>query len=252
MDCRQTFDRRRRDDGRDRRPATAKTGRGSCSCTTATRDSRSGCSRPRERYSASGDATCTRPRSSSRIRGLSNGSRASRCGTCGPTCSACCRPRRAVPPGRSGPRMTVRNGDYDLICIGSPTWWRTMSMPMRSFLKSDEARKLLVGKPFAVFVVCRRIGARTSRTVRKLAEQQGGRYVGRNPFHVSRRPGSLHAVADQLPGVSGQYRDRYLGVRIPPTNIQPEQLEQTRTFASGLADRLFGAGPASPGDGSSR
>jgi len=45
---------------------------------------------------------------------------------------------------------TVRNGDYDLICIGSPTWWQTVSMPMRSFLKSDEARNLLAGRPFAV------------------------------------------------------------------------------------------------------
>src|ERR1700719_1007259 len=40
----------------------------------------------------------------------------------------------------------VRHGDYDLICIGSPTWWRTTSMPLRSFLKSDEGRKILARK----------------------------------------------------------------------------------------------------------
>ena len=39
---------------------------------------------------------------------------------------------------------------------------------------------------------------------------------------------------------SGEYRDRYMGIRIPTTNVQPEQLEQTRWFASALADRLFG------------
>jgi hypothetical protein len=39
---------------------------------------------------------------------------------------------------------------------------------------------------------------------------------------------------------SGQYREKYLGVRIPGTNVQPEQLEQTRTFAGALADRVFG------------
>ena len=58
---------------------------------------------------------------------------------------------------------TVRNADYDLILIGSPTWWHTVSMPLRSFLKSDEARKLLSGKPFAVFVVCRSFGAKPRR-----------------------------------------------------------------------------------------
>ena len=96
---------------------------------------------------------------------------------------------------------TVRNGDYDLICIGSPTWWQTVSMPMRSFLKSDEARKLLAGKPFAVFVVCRQYWRENFTAVRELGEQQGGRVRRRNPFHVSRRPASLDAVADQLPGV---------------------------------------------------
>jgi hypothetical protein len=39
---------------------------------------------------------------------------------------------------------------------------------------------------------------------------------------------------------SGQYRDRYLGVRIPSTNIQPQQLEQAREFAAEVADQIFG------------
>ena len=37
---------------------------------------------------------------------------------------------------------------------------------------------------------------------------------------------------------SGTYRDRYLGIKIPPTNIRDNQLQIARTFAHGLADRL--------------
>ena len=37
---------------------------------------------------------------------------------------------------------------------------------------------------------------------------------------------------------SGQIRERYLGLRIPPTNLQEHQLEQARGFAGALADRL--------------
>jgi len=37
------------------------------------------------------------------------------------------------------------------------------------------------------------------------------------------------------------YRDRYLGVPIPPTNIQDDQLDTARGFASKLADRLGAA-----------
>jgi menaquinone-dependent protoporphyrinogen IX oxidase len=141
---------------------------------------------------------------------------------------------------------TVRDCDYDLILIGSPTWWDNVSMPLRSFLKSDEARKLLANKPFAVFVVCRQYWRENLEAVRELAEQQGGRYVDEIHFTY---PGdslrSMLALTSYLG--SGEYRKKYLGLRIPPTNVQPEQLEQTRTFAARLADRLFAKSSAVPG-----
>ena len=145
----------------------------------------------------------------------------------------------------------VRNGDYDLICIGSPTWWQTVSMPMRSFLKSDEARKLLVGKPFAVFVVCRRYWRENLAAVRKLARAAGRSVRRRNPFHLSRWPGSLHAVADQLPGSAAVPR---------PVPGRAHSADQHPAGAAGAdADvrvrprgSIVRAGPASPGDGSSR
>jgi len=40
---------------------------------------------------------------------------------------------------------------------------------------------------------------------------------------------------------SGEYRERYLGVKIPPTNIREYHMETARAFANGVADRLFGA-----------
>lgn len=141
--------------------------------------------------------------------------------------------------GAIGTPDAVRNGDYDLICIGSPTWWQTVSMPMRSFLASDEAGNLLAGKPFAVFVVCRQYWRDNVAAVRALAEQQGGGYAGEIHFTY---PGdtlrSMLSLTSYLG--SGQYRKRYLGVRIPPTNVSAEQLQQTQVFAADLADRLFG------------
>ena len=97
-------------------------------------------------------------------------------------------PRPDAPCHRGHPDPDeVRNGDYDLICIGSPTWWGTVKMPMRSFLKSHEARNLLDGKPFAVFVVCRRYWRENLKAFASSAEKKGGRYVGQHPFRVSRR-----------------------------------------------------------------
>ena len=134
---------------------------------------------------------------------------------------------------------TVRNGDYDLICIGSPTWWQTASMPIRSFLKSNEARKLLEGKPFAVFVVCRQYSVENLTAVRELAEQQGGKFV--DEVHFTYPGDTLRSMLSLTSYLgSGKYREKYLGLSIPKTNVQPEQLEQTQKFAAGLAGRLFG------------
>jgi hypothetical protein len=41
----------------------------------------------------------------------------------------------------------------------------------------------------------------------------------------------------------GEVRERYLGVKIPPTNLKPDFLGQAQVFANRLAD---GLGPARP------
>ena len=40
---------------------------------------------------------------------------------------------------------------------------------------------------------------------------------------------------------SGEYRERYLGIKIPPTNLQEHHLQEARTFADGLANRFASA-----------
>jgi hypothetical protein len=46
----------------------------------------------------------------------------------------------------------------------------------------------------------------------------------------------------------GENRERYLGVKIPPTNLKPDYLQQAQAFATGLADRLVqnGQTPSTP------
>jgi menaquinone-dependent protoporphyrinogen IX oxidase len=129
------------------------------------------------------------------------------------------------------------DGDYDLVCIGSPTWWMRTSVPIRSFLKSDAAGRILNGTPFAVFVVCRRYWGFNLRTVRKLGTAQGGRYV--DGAHWSFAGGQVKSLLSLLSYLgSGENREQYLGVKIPPTNLEAGDLDEARAFAAGLADRL--------------
>src|SRR3954469_786026 len=131
----------------------------------------------------------------------------------------------------------VSEGAYDLICIGSPTWWLTACLPIRSFLSSPEAGPILSGKRFTVFVVCRRYWRGSTRTVRKLGTRQGGSYVDGIHFRFAGgQVRSLVALVSYLR--TGQMRARLLGVKIPPTNLQPEHMAAARLFARGLTDDL--------------
>jgi hypothetical protein len=132
----------------------------------------------------------------------------------------------------------VTEREYDLVCIASPTGWLSTNVPIRSFLESEAAGRVLKGKRFAVAVVCRRYWRHNLKTVRRLATARGGVFV--DGIHFRYEGGQVRSLLSLVSYLgSGEYRRRYLGVRIPPTNIQEYHLEAARTFANGLADRLF-------------
>ncbi len=133
----------------------------------------------------------------------------------------------------------AREGDYDLVCFGSPTWFFTTNMPLRSYLKSAEAEKVLAGKRFAVYVVCRRYWSINLKEVRKLATAQGGSYADGTKFQFA--GGQIRSLLSLLSYFGkGEMRERSLGVKIPPTNLKPDFAGQAEAFANKLADSLDG------------
>ncbi len=131
----------------------------------------------------------------------------------------------------------AKDGDYDLVVIGSPTWWIKTSVPVRSWLKSDGAGRILNKTRFAAYVVCRRYWGFNLRGVKKLGSERGGEYV--DGIHFSFAGGQVRSLLSLISYFgAGENRERYLGVKIPPTNLKPDYLGQARAFATGLADGL--------------
>jgi menaquinone-dependent protoporphyrinogen IX oxidase len=140
-------------------------------------------------------------------------------------------------PAMIGIPDVVTEQDYDLVCIGAPTWWLTTDVPIRSFLESDTASRVLNGKPFAVAVPCRRYWRHNLKTVRRLGTDRGGVFA--DGIHFRYRGGQVRSLLSLISYLgSGDYRERYLGIKIPPTNIQDYHLEAARKFADGLANGL--------------
>jgi hypothetical protein len=148
-------------------------------------------------------------------------------------------------PGKIRIPEVVTEREYDFVCIGSPTWWLSTNVPIRSFLESETADRVLEGKPFAGAVACRRYWKHNLKTVRRLGTDRGGTFV--EGIHFRYQGGQVRSLLSLLSYLgSGEYRERYLGVKIPPTNLQDYQLEQARAFAGRLADRLSRTGATEP------
>jgi hypothetical protein len=140
-------------------------------------------------------------------------------------------------PAKIGIPATVTERKYDLVVLGSPTWWLSTNVPIRSFLESDVAGGVLDQRRFAAVVACRRYWKHNLKTVRRLGTKRGGIFV--DGLHFRYQGGQVRSLLSLISYLgSGQYRERYLGVKIPPTNLQEHQLEQARAFAGSLADRL--------------
>jgi len=134
----------------------------------------------------------------------------------------------------------VTDREYDLVVVGAPTWWLSTDVAMRTFMESNHAEKVLKDKPFATVICCRRYWKHNFKTLQRKGKARGGVFV--DGIHFRYQGGQVHSLLSLLSYLGkGEYRDRYLGVKIPPTNIQDYHLKEARTFANRLATRSAGS-----------
>ena len=139
----------------------------------------------------------------------------------------------------------AQEGAYDLVVIGSPTWWFRVSLPIRSYLTSPAARKVLDGKPFAAFSTSRRYWHSNVGDIRRLGEDDGGRWIAET--HFVAKGNQVQSMLSWLSFMSGfTYLNKVL--RLPPTNLQPGFESQARLFAERLADRALGPAATQRGE----
>jgi hypothetical protein len=125
------------------------------------------------------------------------------------------------------------SGDYDLVIVGSPTWWLTTSIPVRSYLESPEGHAVLDGTRFASYVVCRRYWGNNQKTVKRLGTKAGGSWV--DGLHFAYQGGQVKSLLSLVSYLgSGENKPKYHGVKIPPTNLTPGFEDVAATFARGL------------------
>ena len=135
----------------------------------------------------------------------------------------------------------AQEGDYDLVLVASPTWWFQTSMPIRSYLESPAAQKVLNGKPFACASISRRYYSINLGQMRKLGEKNGGRLIDETHFVAA--GGQVKFMFSWLGYVKhGQPQEHVFGLKMPPPNLKPDFEEQARRFVDEVLRQ-----PAAPG-----
>jgi len=125
----------------------------------------------------------------------------------------------------------------DLVVIAGPTWFFRTSIPIRSFLTKPEAKSLLADSKFATVVVCRRYWSINEGNVRRHATKLGGHHL--DSIHFRFEGGQVRSLFSLLSYLTkGTMNERWLGLKIPPSNLQSDQLPQATAFATKLADKL--------------
>jgi menaquinone-dependent protoporphyrinogen IX oxidase len=136
--------------------------------------------------------------------------------------------------------VEAQSGDYDLVVFGSPTWWLTTNMPIRSYLKSSAAKAVLDGTSFAAASVSRRYYKGNLKGIQKLGEENGGKWVDKTHFVVA--GGQVKSMLSWLGYMKhGEAQERVFGMKMPPPNLKPDFVEQAQSFIDSVADRALGA-----------
>ncbi len=138
----------------------------------------------------------------------------------------------------------ANSDDYDFVIVGSPTWWLTTCMPVRSYLKDPSAKTTLNGKPFSGFSVSRRYWKGNMKTIESLGEKNGGTWEGET--HFVAEGNQVMTMWSWLAFMRNraQPKKRSLGKKLPPPNLKASYGEQAIAFADDIADRVLKLSPA--------
>jgi len=141
-------------------------------------------------------------------------------------------------------RAEANSDEFDFIIVGSPTWWLTTCMPVRSYLHDPSAKTALNGKPFAAFSVSRRYWKGNIQTIEALGEKNGGQWQGET--HFVAYGNQVMSMWSWLAFMRNhaKARSRSLGKKLPPPNLKSNYEEQAIGFVDELADRVLKLSPA--------
>jgi flavodoxin len=123
---------------------------------------------------------------------------------------------------------------YDLVLIFSNTWAGNPCVPIRSFMENVQARSVLAGRKFGVFIICRRLWKDNLTVICRLGESAQGTFIGGEAFtHSGSQAGSLIQTISYIMRRGAPLKG-IPGFRLPAYGLSAAALSRVPAFTRDL------------------
>jgi hypothetical protein len=126
------------------------------------------------------------------------------------------------------------NGHFDLVVLAYQVWFLFPSGPITAFLKSDEGKRLLHGRPVVTVIGCRNMWLNAQESVKRLIQDAGGE-LRDNVVFTDRAPTMATLITTPLWLLTGK-RESFLG--LPPAGIAEGDIAGADRFGHALVRAL--------------
>jgi len=141
-----------------------------------------------------------------------------------------------IPCELEEPEGDVLNTKYDLVILAYQVWYLTPSIPINSFLKSEQAKKILKNTPVITIVGCRNMWIQAQEKVKTLLLENKAKLVG-NIALVDRNINHISVITISKWMFSGK-KERYLGV-FPKPGVSQKDINESVKFGAPILSSLL-------------
>ncbi|WP_438710417.1 dialkylresorcinol condensing enzyme DarA [Aquimarina muelleri] len=138
-----------------------------------------------------------------------------------------------IPLKESDPE--IFNKKYDLIILGYQVWYLSPSIPINSFLKSENAKKLLNNTPVITVIGCRNMWIQAQEKVKNLLISCNAKLVG-NIALVDRHINHISVLTITHWMFKGK-KDRFLGF-FPKPGVSDKDINNVVVFVPSVKEAL--------------
>lgn len=134
------------------------------------------------------------------------------------------------------PQDDNQSAEFDLVIIAYTVWFVSPSMPTMAFLQSEDAKRLLRGKPVITIIGCRNMWLMAQERMKVYLEKLGAHLID-NVVLVDLTDMWATFISTPMWMLTGK-RGPFLNGRVPRAGIPVDEIEQASRFGAAIARQL--------------